>query len=52
MSRPSCTLLQAVENGTGIAAMSGRCQDWIFKREHGYESLTTEVRLVSTRELG
>lgn len=51
MSRPSCTLLQGVENGTGIVAMSGKCQDWIFKREHGYESLTTEVSLGNPKEL-
>lgn len=43
ISRPSCTLLQGVHNGTGIVAGSGQCQDWIFKREKGYESLTTEV---------
>ncbi|KAH8406671.1 hypothetical protein KR222_002334 [Zaprionus bogoriensis] len=45
-SRPSCTLLEGVVNGTGIAAKSGQCRDWIFKREQGYESITTELKWV------
>ncbi|KAM8704236.1 hypothetical protein ACLKA7_008780 [Drosophila subpalustris] len=46
ISPPSCTLLQGVINGTGVAAKSGQCRDWIFQREHDYESITTELKWV------
>ncbi|XP_023178031.2 organic cation transporter-like protein [Drosophila hydei] len=42
----SCTQLERVVNGTGIAAKSGQCDDWIFMREQGYESITTELKWV------
>ncbi|EDW38545.1 GL12662 [Drosophila persimilis] len=47
VSHSSCTPLQGVINGTGIPADSSEiCQDWIFERESGYESLTTELKWV------
>ncbi|XP_030556274.1 organic cation transporter-like protein [Drosophila novamexicana] len=46
ITQPSCTLLDGVINGTGIAAEEETCQDWIFERESGYESLTTELKWV------
>ncbi|XP_017873166.1 PREDICTED: organic cation transporter-like protein [Drosophila arizonae] len=46
VSHKSCTLLEAVVNGTGVAASSGHCQNWIFMREQGYESITTELKWV------
>ncbi|XP_034486603.1 organic cation transporter protein-like isoform X2 [Drosophila innubila] len=42
----SCTLLEGVINGTGSAVKSGQCRDWIFQREHNYESITTELKWV------
>ncbi|XP_062124990.1 LOW QUALITY PROTEIN: organic cation transporter-like protein [Drosophila sulfurigaster albostrigata] len=42
----SCTLLESVINGTGVAAKAGECRDWIFKREYDYESITTELKWV------
>nr|NP_650818.1 uncharacterized protein Dmel_CG16727 [Drosophila melanogaster]AAF55683.2 uncharacterized protein Dmel_CG16727 [Drosophila melanogaster]AAM50854.1 LP02775p [Drosophila melanogaster]AOQ09194.1 CG16727-RA [synthetic construct] len=45
VSHPSCTLLSEVINGTGVASEES-CQDWIFERENGYESLTTELKWV------
>lgn len=47
----SCTQLERVVNGTGIAAKSGQCDDWIFMREQGYESITTEVLKCLIRNL-
>ncbi|EDW68104.1 organic cation transporter protein [Drosophila virilis] len=46
MTNKSCTLLEGVVNGTAVAAETGQCQDWIFKREQGYESVTTELKWV------
>ncbi|EDW14823.1 uncharacterized protein Dmoj_GI23107, isoform A [Drosophila mojavensis] len=46
VTHKSCTLLEGVVNGTGIAASSGHCQNWIFMREQGYESITTELKWV------
>ncbi|ALC47463.1 CG16727 [Drosophila busckii] len=46
VTHPSCTQLGGVVNGTGIAAETEACQDWIFERESGYESLTTELKWV------
>lgn len=43
VSHPACTPLSGVINGTGVASESESCQDWIFERENGYESLTTEL---------
>ncbi|EDV48475.1 organic cation transporter-like protein [Drosophila erecta] len=45
VSHSSCTLLSDVINGTGVASGES-CQDWIFERENGYESLTTELKWV------
>ncbi|EDW96043.1 organic cation transporter-like protein [Drosophila yakuba] len=45
VSHSSCTLLSEVVNGTGVASDES-CQDWIFERENGYESLTTELKWV------
>ncbi|EDX12322.1 GD19301 [Drosophila simulans] len=45
VSHSSCTLLSEVINGTGVASEES-CQDWIFERENGYESLTTELKWV------
>lgn len=39
---PHCTLLDY--NGTDfVAAEVGKCRKWFFKKENGYESITTEV---------
>ncbi|KAH8406670.1 hypothetical protein KR222_002331 [Zaprionus bogoriensis] len=46
VSQPSCTLLDGVINGTGIAADGQTCENWIFERENGYESITTELEWV------
>ncbi|KAH8248131.1 hypothetical protein KR038_002364 [Drosophila bunnanda] len=46
VSYPSCTLLLGVINGTGVVAEGGECKDWIFSRESGYESITTELKWV------
>ncbi|XP_026850339.1 organic cation transporter-like protein [Drosophila persimilis] len=46
VSQPSCTLLEDVINGTGIASEHGVCTDWIFIRESGFESITTELNWV------
>ncbi|EDV98608.1 organic cation transporter-like protein [Drosophila grimshawi] len=46
VTHKSCTLLDAVVNGTGLVAKTGQCQNWIFKREQGYESVTTELKWV------
>lgn len=43
VSHPACTPLSGVINGTGVVLESESCQDWIFERENGYESLTTEL---------
>ncbi|KAH8369233.1 hypothetical protein KR009_005045 [Drosophila setifemur] len=42
----SCTLLSALVNGTGKVAEGGECRNWIFMRERGYESITTELKWV------
>ncbi|XP_016974844.1 organic cation transporter-like protein [Drosophila rhopaloa] len=46
VTHSSCTLLSEVVNGTGVASEMATCQDWIFERENGYESLTTELKWV------
>ncbi|XP_030374216.1 organic cation transporter-like protein [Scaptodrosophila lebanonensis] len=46
ISQPSCTLLDDVINGSAVVADVGRCNDWIFDRENGYESITTELKWV------
>lgn len=43
ISAPSCTLLLGIVNGTGVADEDAQCRNWIFNRESGYESITTEV---------
>jgi len=43
ISASSCTPLLGVVNGMGVVAEGRECKDWIFKRESGYESITTEV---------
>lgn len=52
VSTPSCTLLVGVVNGTGVVAESGECKDWIFMRESGYESITTEVGISNVFQFG
>lgn len=43
-SSPQCTLLERIEeNGTAVAMTHGVCRQWFYKRENGYESITTEV---------
>ncbi|KAH8278560.1 hypothetical protein KR018_005215 [Drosophila ironensis] len=46
ISASSCTLLEGVVNGTGIPAEVSTCRNWIFDRESGYESITTELKWV------
>ncbi|KAL7728418.1 hypothetical protein ACLKA6_005177 [Drosophila palustris] len=47
VTHPSCTLLEGVVNGTAVEAADGEtCENWIFERENGYESLTTELQWV------
>lgn len=46
VSHPSCTVLDGVINGTAIEANGQTCEKWIFERESGYESLTTELQWV------
>lgn len=47
ITHPSCTLLEGVVNGSAVAAADGEtCENWIFERENGYESLTTELQWV------
>lgn len=46
VSHPSCTLLDGVINGTAIEADGMTCENWIFERESGYESITTELQWV------
>ncbi|EDV98605.1 organic cation transporter-like protein [Drosophila grimshawi] len=46
VSQPACTQLDGVINGTGIVSNGETCQDWIFERESGYQSLTTELQWV------
>jgi len=47
ITHPSCTLLEGVVNGTAVEAADGEtCENWIFERESGYESLTTELQWV------
>ncbi|XP_017485292.1 PREDICTED: organic cation transporter-like protein [Rhagoletis zephyria] len=43
---PSCTLLDDIVNGTPIAADFGECEDWIFKYESGYQSVTTDLKWI------
>ncbi|XP_017084688.2 organic cation transporter-like protein [Drosophila eugracilis] len=46
ISASSCTPLLGVINGKGVAAEGLICKDWIFIRESGYESITTELKWV------
>ncbi|XP_016935724.3 organic cation transporter-like protein [Drosophila suzukii] len=46
ISASSCTPLLGVVNGMGVVAEGRECKDWIFKRESGYESITTELKWV------
>ncbi|EDV43372.1 uncharacterized protein Dana_GF16555 [Drosophila ananassae] len=46
ISAPSCTFLMDIVNGTGVAAEDAQCRNWIFNRESGYESITTELKWV------
>ncbi|XP_017007229.2 organic cation transporter-like protein [Drosophila takahashii] len=46
ISDSSCTPLLGVVNGRGVVAEGRECRDWIFKRESGYESITTELKWV------
>ncbi|KAH8318758.1 hypothetical protein KR074_005386 [Drosophila pseudoananassae] len=46
VSAPACTLLLDIVNGTGVAAADAKCRNWIFNRESGYESITTELKWV------
>jgi len=43
ISASSCTPLLGVVNGTGVVSTNRKCRNWIFNRESGYESITTEV---------
>ncbi|XP_017060687.1 organic cation transporter-like protein [Drosophila ficusphila] len=45
-SAPACTPLLGVVDGMGVVAEGRYCRDWIFKRESGYESITTELKWV------
>ncbi|EDW83825.1 uncharacterized protein Dwil_GK13818 [Drosophila willistoni] len=46
ISASSCTILDRVVNGTGIAAKDAKCTDWIFDYESDYKSITTELKWV------
>ncbi|ALC46998.1 CG7333 [Drosophila busckii] len=46
ISHASCTLLERVDNGTGVVATTGQCAHWIFKHESNYTSITSELEWV------
>ncbi|XP_018788100.1 PREDICTED: organic cation transporter-like protein [Bactrocera latifrons] len=46
IENPSCTLLDDIVNGTAVPSDFGECEDWIFKYENGYESVTTDLKWV------
>lgn len=46
-SNPHCTLLEFNDDGVFEKAEVGVCRKWFYKRENGYESITTEVSLNS-----
>nr|NP_650814.2 uncharacterized protein Dmel_CG7333 [Drosophila melanogaster]AAF55679.2 uncharacterized protein Dmel_CG7333 [Drosophila melanogaster] len=46
ISASSCTPLLGVVNGTGVVSTNRKCRNWIFNRESGYESITTELKWV------
>ncbi|XP_067614388.1 organic cation transporter-like protein isoform X2 [Eurosta solidaginis] len=43
---PSCTLLDDIVNGTAVVSDFGECEEWIFKYENGYESVTTDLKWI------
>uniref|UniRef100_A0A1I8PMZ9 Major facilitator superfamily (MFS) profile domain-containing protein n=1 Tax=Stomoxys calcitrans TaxID=35570 RepID=A0A1I8PMZ9_STOCA len=46
--RPHCTLLEKFDDESGIAtpAEGSECREWFYRRQDGYESITTELNWV------
>ncbi|XP_013098934.1 organic cation transporter protein [Stomoxys calcitrans] len=48
-TKPHCTLLEKFDEESGIAVPAkdgGECREWFYRRQDGYESITTELNWV------
>ncbi|XP_067614336.1 organic cation transporter protein-like [Eurosta solidaginis] len=45
-ANPQCTLLDDIVDGKPIVAEVGKCRQWIYERDNGYESVTSEFNWV------